>query len=126
MSKTHFSALLVALSLGTACQQQTAPAQQVDPAAQAEAQQIFQTRCLTCHGPEGAGDGPGSAALNPKPRNFQDASWQASVTNDHIEKIILEGGGAVGKSPIMPANPDLVTKPEVVKALRIHVRSLKK
>jgi mono/diheme cytochrome c family protein len=89
-----------------------------------EAKQIFATRCFTCHGPEGKGDGPGSAALEPKPRNFQDAAWQDSVTDEHIEKIIQYGGAAVGKSPTMPGNPDLMSKPEVVRALAAHVRGL--
>ena len=86
--------------------------------------EIFQTRCTTCHGAGGTGDGPGSAALDPKPRNFQDAEWQASVTDEHIHNIILYGGAAVGRSPAMPSNPDLVAKPEVVDALVAHLRSL--
>jgi mono/diheme cytochrome c family protein len=98
----------------------------VTESARAEAKQIFSTRCMTCHGPEGAGDGPASAGLTPPPRNFQEAGWQASVTDDHIEKIIKFGGAAVGKSPAMPPNPDLVARPEVVTALREHVRSLKR
>jgi mono/diheme cytochrome c family protein len=93
-------------------------------AAAAEARQIFATRCTTCHGPEGMGDGPGSAGLDPKPRTFHDADWQASVTDDHIAKIIQYGGAAVGKSPTMPGNPDLISKPQVVAALVAHVRSL--
>lgn len=93
-------------------------------AAVAEAEQIFATRCTTCHGAQGAGDGPGSAALDPKPRNFQDAAWQDSVTNEHIEQIVVYGGAAVGRSPTMPGNPDLMSKPEVVRALVAHVRGL--
>lgn len=89
-----------------------------------EAQGIFTTRCVTCHGAEGAGDGAASAGLNPRPRNFQDDDWQSSVTDEHIERIIQYGGAAVGKSPAMPANPDLTGKPEVVSALREHIRSL--
>jgi mono/diheme cytochrome c family protein len=89
-----------------------------------EAEKIFATRCVTCHGPKGEGDGPGSAALTPKPRNFADATWQASVTDDHLAKIIQYGGAAVGKSPAMPGNPDLMSKPEVVQALTAHIRSL--
>jgi mono/diheme cytochrome c family protein len=92
--------------------------------AREQAQQIFATRCVTCHGAAGAGDGPGSAALTPKPRNFQDPAWQASVTDDHLAKIIQYGGAAVGKSPAMPGNPDLMSKPEIVQALVAHVRSL--
>ncbi len=96
----------------------------ITEASRAEAKSIFSMRCATCHGPEGAGDGPGSAGLTPKPRNLQDRSWQASVTDDHVEKIIRYGGAAVGKSPAMPANPDLLAKNDVVAALREHVRSL--
>jgi len=107
----------------------TAPAPAAAPAAATaaaadEAKQIFATRCVTCHGPEGAGDGPGSAALEPKPRNFQDPAWQDSVTDEHIEKIVMYGGAAVGRSPTMPGNPDLMSKPEVVRALVAHVRGL--
>jgi mono/diheme cytochrome c family protein len=89
-----------------------------------EAEQIFATRCFTCHGAKGQGDGPGSSGLIPKPRNFTDRAWQASVDDDHIAKIIQFGGAAVGKSPTMPSNPDLMAKPEVVRALVAHVRSL--
>lgn len=88
------------------------------------ASQIFGTRCTTCHGARGAGDGPASAGLTPKPRNLQDPDWQTSVSDEHIEKIILYGGAAVGRSPAMPANPDLMSKPEVVAALRQHIRDL--
>jgi mono/diheme cytochrome c family protein len=95
-------------------------------AAELEAKQIFETRCVTCHGPLGAGDGPASAGLTPPPRNFQDPAWQASVTDAHIEQIVQYGGAAVGRSPAMPANPDLMAKPEVVAALRVHVRELAK
>jgi len=97
----------------------------VSPEAQAEAQQIFATRCFTCHGQFGKGDGPGSAGLTPKPRDLTSPEWQAKVNDEHIEQIIRYGGAAVGLSPMMPPNPDLVAKPEVVTALRLHVRSLK-
>ncbi|HBZ69161.1 MAG TPA: hypothetical protein DEP35_05195 [Deltaproteobacteria bacterium] len=95
-------------------------------AARAEAQQIFATRCTPCHGATGGGDGPASSGLTPPPRNFHDKAWQSAVTDDHIEQIIQYGGAAVGKSPAMPSNPDLMSKPEVVAALREYVRSLGK
>jgi mono/diheme cytochrome c family protein len=99
-------------------------AEDLSPAAQQEADAKWLTLCSTCHGATGKGDGAAAAALNPKPRDFSSAAWQASVTDDHIEKTILEGGQAVGLSMLMPANPDLASKSEVVKALRAHVRSL--
>jgi len=108
------------------------PAPAPEPAAEpasdpvAEADEIFQSRCTVCHGEGGKGDGPGSAALDPKPRDFTSDEWQASVTDEHIQKIIVYGGSAVGKAPTMPANPDLDAKPEVVAELVKHVRSLAK
>lgn len=98
----------------------------IPESARAEAEQIFETRCVTCHGPQGAGDGPASAGLTPPPRNFQDPAWQASVSDEHIEQIVQYGGAAVGRSAAMPANPDLMSKPEVVAALRAYVRGLAK
>ena len=54
------------------------------------------------------------------------ATWQATVTDDYLEKIIAYGGIEVGKSAGMPPNPDLMAKKEVVAALRAKVRSLAK
>ncbi len=92
-------------------------------AAEAEAITIFNTRCAACHGMNGMGDGIAAAALNPKPRAYSDKAWQASVDDSHIAKVIVEGGAAVGKSAMMPANPDLKDKPEVVKALVAKIRT---
>jgi len=94
-----------------------------DPAA--DARKLFSTKCIVCHGDHGAGDGPGAAALNPKPRAFGDATWQASVTDDQIKKTILEGGAAVGKSAAMSANPELSDKPDELAALVKIVRDFK-
>ena len=33
----------------------------------------FEMNCASCHGPNGAGDGPAAAALDPKPRNLATA-----------------------------------------------------
>ncbi len=96
----------------------------IGPESKKEADDLFAFRCATCHGQTGEGNGPASSGLTPKPRNFHDKTWQASVTDQHIDKIIQYGGAAVGLSPAMPPNPDLVGKPEVVAALREHVRGL--
>lgn len=99
-----------------------ASAKGIPAAAVAEAKSVYSTRCATCHGATGRGDGPGSSNLNPKPRDYSDAEWQKTVSDEDIEKTIVYGGAAVGKSPIMVANPDLASKPDVVKALREMVR----
>lgn len=87
-----------------------------------KAQVMFNERCAACHGTEGKGNGPASIALNPKPRNYTDKAWQAATTDEQLRKTILLGGAAVGKSPIMPASPDLDEKPEVVEGLVKIVR----
>ena len=105
-----------------------APAPAAQPAADpvADAKDIYTNRCTVCHGTTGKGDGDGSAALDPKPRDFTSDEWQASVTDEHLQKIIVYGGAGVGKSPTMPANPDLDAKPEVVAELVKLIRGLAK
>ena len=93
-----------------------------DAAAVKEAADIFANRCAACHGVSGKGDGAAAAALNPPPRNYTDAKWQAETTDEQIEKIIVGGGPSVGKSPLMPPNPDLAGKAAVVSALRKRIR----
>lgn len=103
----------------------TAKAAEANPEAVAAAKEKFTTLCATCHGPDGKGDGPASAALDPKPRSFGDAEWQKSVTDEHISKVIVGGGTAVGMSPLMTPNPDLAApeKAEVLAELVKIVRS---
>ena len=96
------------------------------PSPAVEARQMFKTVCSTCHGADGRGDGPGAAALNPKPRDYTDKKWQASVTDQHIKDTILKGGAAMGLSPAMPAQPQLKSKPEVVDQLVRIIRTFGK
>jgi mono/diheme cytochrome c family protein len=101
-------------------------ATQVAPAATAEpltAESVFKTRCSTCHGETGHGDGPASVALNPKPRNYTDGEWQKSVTDEQLKKTIVGGGIAVGKSPLMVPNPDLAGKDDVLDGLVKIIRA---
>lgn len=91
----------------------------------AEARQLFDSLCFTCHGSTGHGDGPGAAQLDPKPRSFADAAWQDSVTDDQIKKAIVYGGAAVGKSAAMPAQPQLKGKDDVLTGLVGIVRGFR-
>lgn len=76
-------------------------------------QELFASRCTPCHGPSGKGDGAAAAALNPKPRDYTNKDWQASMTDEALKKVIVGGGASVGKSATMPPNPDLAGKPEL-------------
>jgi mono/diheme cytochrome c family protein len=100
-----------------------APAAPPPPAAPLTAEGVFKTRCATCHGEGGHGDGPASVALNPKPRNYTDPEWQKSVTDDQLKKTIVGGGASVGKSPLMVPNPDLAGNEDVLNGLVKIIRS---
>ncbi len=93
----------LSISLATA-------AQKGDPA---KGKEKFSQICSTCHGPQGHGDGPAGAALNPKPRNLSDAKYMSTLTDDHIFKTVNEGGASVGKSPAMPAWGSVLSKDDI-------------
>jgi len=88
-----------------------------------EAKQIAQNRCAICHGVAGKGDGPSAATLNPKPRDWTSKDWQKSVSDGEIRTVVLQGGPGLGKSPLMPPNPDLADKPAVIDELVKIVRA---
>lgn len=90
--------------------------------ARAEAADIFESRCVACHGSEGRGDGPAASNLNPKPRNFHNPQWQKSISDETIARAIIYGGRSVGVSAEMAANPDLEDEPAVVAALVERIR----
>lgn len=74
------------------------------PAAKGNAdngKQLYAQFCTTCHGTDGKGDGPAGSALDPKPTNHTDAAYMNTLTDEHLYKVISEGGAAVGKSPTM-------------------------
>jgi mono/diheme cytochrome c family protein len=66
----------------------------------------FHTRCATCHGEKGLGDGVAAVALNPPPRNFSDASLRDKA-DTALAAVIREGGAKHGLSVAMPAHSDL-------------------
>jgi mono/diheme cytochrome c family protein len=88
------------------------------------AKMTYKVLCSTCHGMTGEGDGPAGKVLTPQPRTLRDKEWQASVTDEHIYNIIVGGGAAVGKSPLMPGAPNLKGDEEALKALVAIVRWL--
>lgn len=114
----YMSGLAIALAL-VGCTKRM-PTEQ----ARSAAKKIWSERCANCHGEKGMGDGPGALILRVRPRVLADSGWQAGVTDEHIAKVIVDGGQSVGLDPQMAANPDLLAKPEVVEALVEVVRAL--
>lgn len=44
--------------------------------------EVFKNNCESCHGPQGHGDGPAGASLDPAPKNLADL--QARVGDDYL------------------------------------------
>ena len=53
---------------------------------------LFDVTCATCHGPDGKGDGPAGATLNPKPRNFHELTGWTNGPNFESMYITLQEG----------------------------------
>lgn len=94
-------------------------------AAQNGGVQKYEQFCVACHGADGQANSPSAVAMNPRPRNFTDAKWQASVDDAHIAKVIKEGGASVGLSPTM-APWGAVLNDQEVQEIVAHVRAFKK
>jgi len=79
----------------------------------AEGKTIYQNTCVACHGPEGKGDGVAAAALDPKPRDLSNVEFTSSVSNEHLYKVISEGGASVGLSTLMPVWRGILSEAEI-------------
>ncbi len=101
------------------------PATAAAPQQSFDAKGQFETVCATCHGTTGEGNGPGAAALDPKPANFTDPAFWKGKTDAELIKAIREGGASVGKSPLMPAWGALYDQAKA-EALLAYLKTLKK
>lgn len=94
------------------------------PVTDAAAPATYTSRCASCHGPRGAGDGPLAPTLTPRPRAFDDLAWQRAVTDAYLHDVIRQGGAAHGRSALMPQHDDLSR--DTIDALVVYIRSLAK
>jgi len=78
---------------------------------------LFKQRCALCHGPDGHGNGPGSAALKPAPRNFHDKAYMSTRTDAQLSEVIHLGKGA------MPKWGGILTDEQITGLVK-HVREL--
>ncbi|MBK7859813.1 MAG: cytochrome c [Archangiaceae bacterium] len=74
------------------------PPAKVDQALLDKGKAAFMVNCMACHGEKGAGDGPGAAALNPKPRNFTTDAFKQGETPDAVFKTV--SGGVAGTAMV--------------------------
>ncbi len=72
---------------------------------------IYEERCASCHGPQGAGDGPAAEALDPKPSHLNDVIDVAG--DDYLYWRIAEGGGMAPFNSSMPAQKGILTEEQI-------------
>jgi mono/diheme cytochrome c family protein len=61
---------------------------------------LFQVQCSRCHGPDGHGDGPDAANLQPAPRDFASANWRFGSSPESIRKVVVEGIAGTSMYPL--------------------------
>lgn len=84
---------------------------------------LYGTYCASCHGARGAGDGPVAAGLDPKPARHDDGPSMNRLSDEHLFRVIRDGGAAVGKSPLMAPWGEMLSDPQI-RDLVAYVRSL--
>ena len=85
--------------------------------------QLHATHCAACHGPEGRGDGPSSAAFATKPSNLTEGRLMNALPDEFLVNIIRHGGPAEGLAPTMPPF-DRTLSAEQIRQVVGYVRSL--
>ncbi|MEO5330980.1 MAG: cytochrome c [Magnetococcus sp. YQC-5] len=89
-----------------------------------DGEQVYQFYCAQCHGAGGKGDGPNVTPSMPvTPRNFTKQEDMNKLSDLDIQNVIMEGGPALSKSPMMPPWSQTLSKDEVA-AMVAHLRKL--
>ena len=78
--------------------------------------------CASCHGYEGKGDGMLAEELDVKPRDLTNPKFMNSKSDEHLFKVISEGGASVGLSESMAPFSYQISAEEI-KNLVAYLRS---
>mgnify|MGYP001996504126 CR=1 FL=1 len=113
LKKTMIAAALIGAAFATAA-----------PAEAEDAEVMYKFYCAQCHGLSGKGDGPNVTKDFPvSPRNFTSAAEMNKLTDADMKNVVMDGGPAASKSPMMPPWSKTLTDAEV-DALVGHLRKL--
>lgn len=63
---------------------------------------LYEYYCSLCHGKTGNADGFNAYNLRTPPTRHTDPILMGALSDTQIQRIIREGGGALGRSPQMP------------------------
>ena len=53
--------------------------------------EIYEKRCVLCHGPDGRGDGPAGMVLEPPPTDLATADYWKARTPEQVRDAIVKG-----------------------------------
>jgi mono/diheme cytochrome c family protein len=85
---------------------------------------LYAANCAACHGDTGKGDGPTGQYLTPIPASFAAPEFWATRDDAAVKKAILEGGAAIGKSPLMAPWKGVLTAAQI-DAVLVTIKSFK-
>jgi mono/diheme cytochrome c family protein len=83
-----------------------------DPEAIEGGMVLYDTLCVSCHGPEGRGDGPAGEVLEPKPANLADSMMMGELSDGYLFWRISKGGAMEPFNSAMPAWEASLTEAE--------------
>ena len=89
MNKSYGKAIALLLAILTAtlfCNRKEKGAEGLE-----SGKNIYEANCAACHGINGEGDGPGAAALDPKPRNYKKDGFKYGSSLEDVTRTIKEG-----------------------------------
>lgn len=69
---------------------------QTTPETLAEGEQLYKDNCMSCHGPNGAGDGPAASTLETAVPNFTDSTTMLGASSALLHGKIIRGGMGTG------------------------------
>lgn len=92
-------------------------------AAPASGAALYARYCASCHGARGDGDGPNARHLPVRPAVHADAALMSTKSDDRLFDAIAVGGYPMGRSPMMPAFGQTLSRDEIWRLVR-HLRTL--
>jgi mono/diheme cytochrome c family protein len=79
--------------------------------------EIYRGRCAACHGPQGRGNGPAAAAMNPRPTDFANPGQRTTTSDFAVGEVVEHGRRG------MPAFGRMLTRVQIDSVVA-YVRSL--